>query len=148
MSPQKAVHPKTKDPRPTSVLEKSRSDDPSPGDRGRDESPDELWMEEALRCAQRALEAGEVPVGAVVVCEGRVVGRGWNRNITDSDPTATPRSLRCARLVLPLVTTVWETAICLLQLNRAPCARERWFMRVFGAWYTARTTPKPARCIR
>jgi tRNA(adenine34) deaminase len=45
-------------------------------------------MEEALRCAQRALEAGEVPVGAVVVCEGRIVGRGWNRNISDSDPTA------------------------------------------------------------
>ena len=51
-------------------------------------SLDELWMEEALRAAQRALEAGEVPVGAVVVCEGRVVGRGWNRNITDFDPTA------------------------------------------------------------
>ena len=49
---------------------------------------DELWMEEALRCAQRALEAGEVPVGAVVVCHGRIVGRGWNRNITGSDPTA------------------------------------------------------------
>ncbi len=52
------------------------------------QSVDELWMEEALRCAQRALEAGEVPVGAVVVCDGRVVGRGWNRNISDSDPTA------------------------------------------------------------
>jgi tRNA(adenine34) deaminase len=50
--------------------------------------PDELWMEEALRGAQRALEAGEVPVGAVVVCDGRIVGRGWNRNISDSDPTA------------------------------------------------------------
>ena len=49
---------------------------------------DELWMEEALRCAQRALEAGEVPVGAVVVCGGRIVGRGWNRNIAGSDPTA------------------------------------------------------------
>jgi tRNA(adenine34) deaminase len=49
---------------------------------------DELWMEEALRAAQRALEAGEVPVGAVVVCDGRIVGRGWNRNLTDSDPTA------------------------------------------------------------
>jgi tRNA(adenine34) deaminase len=49
---------------------------------------DELWMEEALRCAARALEAGEVPVGAVVVCEGRIVGRGWNRNIADADPTA------------------------------------------------------------
>jgi tRNA(adenine34) deaminase len=45
-------------------------------------------MEEALRTAQRALEAGEVPVGAVVVCEDRIVGRGWNRNIGDSDPTA------------------------------------------------------------
>ncbi len=51
-------------------------------------SSDELWMEEALRCAQRALGAGEVPVGAVVVCEGRVVGRGWNRNLADHDPTA------------------------------------------------------------
>jgi tRNA(adenine34) deaminase len=53
-----------------------------------DPSSDELWMEEALRSAQRALEAGEVPVGAVVVCAGRMVGRGWNRNLTDSDPTA------------------------------------------------------------
>jgi len=49
---------------------------------------DELWMEEALRAAQRALEMGEVPVGAVVVCEGKIVGRGGNRNITDHDPTA------------------------------------------------------------
>ena len=49
---------------------------------------DELWMEEALRCAQRALEMGEVPVGAVVVRKGQIVGRGWNRNIADSDPAA------------------------------------------------------------
>lgn len=70
MSPRKSSpSPKTPDPRP-------------------DTTSDELWMEEALRCAQRALEAGEVPVGAVIVCEGRVVGRGWNRNISDSDPTA------------------------------------------------------------
>jgi tRNA(adenine34) deaminase len=51
-------------------------------------SADELWMEESLRCAQRALEEGDVPVGAVVVCQGRVVGRGWNRNLIDHDPTA------------------------------------------------------------
>jgi tRNA(adenine34) deaminase len=49
---------------------------------------DELIMEEALRAAQRALEAGEVPVGAVVVCDDKIVGRGWNRNLTDADPTA------------------------------------------------------------
>jgi tRNA(adenine34) deaminase len=49
---------------------------------------DELWMEEALRSAQRAFEAGEVPVGAIVVHGDRIVGRGWNRNLTDHDPTA------------------------------------------------------------
>ncbi|HEV2469594.1 MAG TPA: tRNA adenosine(34) deaminase TadA [Candidatus Sulfotelmatobacter sp.] len=49
---------------------------------------DELWMDEALRSAQRALEIGEVPVGAVVVLDGKIIGRGYNRNITDSDPTA------------------------------------------------------------
>ena len=52
------------------------------------EESDELFMGEALRAAQRALEAGEVPVGAVVVCDGKIVGRGGNRNLTDSDPTA------------------------------------------------------------
>ena len=49
---------------------------------------DEFWMQEALRSAQRALESGEVPVGAVVVHAGEIAGRGWNRNLTDSDPTA------------------------------------------------------------
>ena len=45
-------------------------------------------MEEALRQAQRALESGEVPVGAIVVCEGQIAGRGFNRNLVDGDPTA------------------------------------------------------------
>jgi tRNA(adenine34) deaminase len=49
---------------------------------------DEIWMEEALREAQRALANGEVPVGAVVVHEGRVIGRGSNCPITSNDPTA------------------------------------------------------------
>ena len=49
---------------------------------------DEIFMEEALRCAQRALEMNEVPVGAVVVSGDKIIGRGWNRNMTDSDPTA------------------------------------------------------------
>lgn len=52
------------------------------------EMSDELYMEQALREAVRAQALGEVPVGAVVVCDGRVIGRGCNRNITDSDPAA------------------------------------------------------------
>jgi tRNA(adenine34) deaminase len=49
---------------------------------------DELWMEEALREAERARSAGEVPVGAVVVCNGKLVSRGSNRPISSHDPTA------------------------------------------------------------
>ncbi len=49
---------------------------------------DEQWMEEALRDALAAQAAGEVPVGAVVVCEDRIVGRGGNRNLLEMDPTA------------------------------------------------------------
>lgn len=45
-------------------------------------------MAEALTEAERAHAAGEVPVGAVVVCNGKIVGRGHNRVIQDSDPTA------------------------------------------------------------
>jgi tRNA(adenine34) deaminase len=60
-----------------------------PGDPSPDGlSTDELWMEEAIRAAQRALESGEVPVGAVVVCDTQIIGRGWNSNLTNSDPTA------------------------------------------------------------
>ena len=49
---------------------------------------DELFMQEALRDAQRALEIGEVPVGAIVVCDGSILAHGWNRNLTGNDPTA------------------------------------------------------------
>ena len=45
-------------------------------------------MREALVLAQKAAEAGEVPVGAVVVKDSAVVGRGYNRPITTADPTA------------------------------------------------------------
>ena len=52
-------------------------------------APDhEIWMQEALLLADQAFAAGEVPVGAVVVKEGVIVGRGWNRPISSSDPTA------------------------------------------------------------
>jgi tRNA(adenine34) deaminase len=49
---------------------------------------DELWMDEALLAAQQALDAGEVPIGAIVVLGDKIVGRGWNRNLSDHDPSA------------------------------------------------------------
>lgn len=48
----------------------------------------ERYMLEALALAREAESADEVPVGAVVVHGGRVVGRGANRQIRDADPTA------------------------------------------------------------
>jgi len=49
---------------------------------------DEDWMTEALTLAREAGSRGEVPVGAIVVCNGRIVGRGGNAPIAASDPTA------------------------------------------------------------
>jgi tRNA(adenine34) deaminase len=48
----------------------------------------EALMREALALAAAAAEAGEVPVGAVVVMDGEIVGRGYNRPISSADPTA------------------------------------------------------------
>lgn len=49
---------------------------------------DIFWMREALTLARQAADAGEVPVGAVLVRDGECLGRGWNRPITAADPTA------------------------------------------------------------
>jgi tRNA(adenine34) deaminase len=49
---------------------------------------DEAFMRRALELARRGQAEGEVPVGAVVVLEGRIVGEGWNRPIAARDPTA------------------------------------------------------------
>jgi tRNA(adenine34) deaminase len=52
------------------------------------EGSDQAFMREALLLAQTAAENGEVPVGAVVVLDGRIVGRGWNAPVAASDPAA------------------------------------------------------------
>ncbi len=49
---------------------------------------DEHWMRHALKLAERAESLGEVPVGAVVVLDGQVIGEGWNQPISGHDPTA------------------------------------------------------------
>ena len=54
-------------------------------------APDELdrfWMTEALALARKAGREGEVPIGAVIVKGGEIVGKGWNRNIGLNDPSA------------------------------------------------------------
>ena len=49
---------------------------------------DDGYMRRALELARRAQEEGEVPIGALVVLGGKIMGEGWNRPIAASDPTA------------------------------------------------------------
>jgi tRNA(adenine34) deaminase len=51
-------------------------------------SQDLVYMQQALALAARAEQEGEVPVGALVVLNGEIVGEGWNRPIVSHDPTA------------------------------------------------------------
>ncbi len=48
----------------------------------------EMWMRRALALADRAEQEGEVPIGAVVVREGQLIGEGWNSVIAHADPSA------------------------------------------------------------
>jgi tRNA(adenine34) deaminase len=52
------------------------------------DTADEMWMREALLLARQAEAAGEVPVGAVLVKDGALLGSGWNQPIGAHDPTA------------------------------------------------------------
>ena len=52
------------------------------------ENPDEKYMQEALREARAAAAAGEIPIGAVVVWKGRIIGRGHNQTERLRDTTA------------------------------------------------------------
>lgn len=49
---------------------------------------DVIWVKQAIELARHAEEMGEVPVGAIVVLDNNVIGRGWNQPIGNSDPTA------------------------------------------------------------
>lgn len=49
---------------------------------------DQYWMQQALALAQAAAQLGEVPVGAVVVANQKIIGKGFNQPIKSQDPTA------------------------------------------------------------
>lgn len=49
---------------------------------------DEYWMEQALALADKARAQGEVPVGAIIVRDNEIIGRGWNQPIVNHDPSA------------------------------------------------------------
>lgn len=61
-------------------------------------SPDDFFMNEALKEAKLALDADEIPIGAVVVCNGKIIGRGHNltERLTDVSAHAEMQALTAA----------------------------------------------------
>jgi len=107
---------------------------PAPGSR-----PDTHWMREAMSLARGAAEAGDVPVGAVIVRDGEIIGRGANRTVRDQDPTAHAEMLALRDAARALGT--WRLAGCALYVTLEPCAMcagavvlARPDRVIFGAW--------------
>ncbi|HVE51729.1 MAG TPA: tRNA adenosine(34) deaminase TadA [Casimicrobiaceae bacterium] len=107
---------------------------------------DALWMKAALEIAQIAREQGEVPVGAVVVQRGRIVGRGGNAPIAHNDPTAHAEIIALKNAAVELQN--YRLADAALYVTLEPCAMCAGAMlhaRVARVVYGARD-PKSGAC--
>lgn len=77
------------------------------------------WMEMALREAVKAFETGEVPVGAIIVFENRIIGRGYNSREHLQDPTAHAEMLAITAAANHLES--WRLTNCTLYVTLEPC---------------------------
>ncbi|MDQ6655509.1 MAG: tRNA adenosine(34) deaminase TadA [Verrucomicrobiota bacterium] len=84
------------------------------------EDSDAAWMREALRQAEKAYKAGEVPVGAVVVHAGRIIGRAANQVELLKDATAHAEMLAITQAEASLGD--WRLNECDLYVTKEPCA--------------------------
>jgi tRNA(adenine34) deaminase len=105
-------------------------------------SNDFAFMERALAEARAAATEGEVPVGAVVVRDGRIIGHAGNRTIRDQDPSAHAEMLAIRQAAAVLDS--WRLHDCTLYVTLEPCAMCAGAMVlgrvdrvVFGAWDNA-----------
>lgn len=97
------------------------------------------WMRLALREATKCLATGDVPVGAVVVRDGQVVGRGHNRREADADPTAHAEVLALKDAAATLGAWRLDTASLVVTLEpcvmcAGACVAARIDTLVFGAF--------------
>jgi len=84
-----------------------------------EQADDARWMREALRMAAAAREADEVPVGCVVVHQGRCVGRAHNQRETLRDPTAHAEMIAITQAAEALGS--WRLTGCTLYVTLEPC---------------------------
>ena len=79
----------------------------------------EKWMKVAFREAEKAFEKGEVPIGAVVVKKGQIIGRGYNQCESLTDPTAHAEIIA----ITSASNTIkdWRLKDCQLYVTKEPC---------------------------
>lgn len=80
---------------------------------------DEKYMKQALTQARKALALGEVPIGCVIVCDGRVIGRGYNRRNTDHSTLAHAEIAAIRKASRKLGD--WRLEGCTLYCTLEPC---------------------------
>ena len=113
---------------------------------GGDDQEHERFMAEALAEARRALRLGEVPVGAVVALDGRIIGRGHNLRETTGDPTAHAEMIALQEAARHLGGWRLEGAVLYVTLEPCPmCAGALVLARV-GTVVFATEDPKAGAC--
>ena len=80
----------------------------------------ERWMSEAIRLAQIAYEKDEIPVGAIVIKDNKIIGRGYNQREILKDPTAHAEILAITAAANNL--SDWRLDGCTLYVTKEPCA--------------------------
>ncbi|MEC7981555.1 MAG: tRNA adenosine(34) deaminase TadA [Candidatus Neomarinimicrobiota bacterium] len=97
------------------------------------------WMRLALLQAQKAYESNEIPVGAIVVLDNKVIGRGYNQREMLNDPTAHAEIIA----ITAAANTIedWRLNECVLYVTKEPCAmcagaiiNSRLKMVIFGCY--------------
>jgi len=81
---------------------------------------DEFYMKKALEEAYKAFSMGEVPVGAIIVKDGKIIGRGFNQRETLKDPTAHAEILAIKEASKSLGG--WRLLGCTMYVTLEPCA--------------------------
>lgn len=80
---------------------------------------DEKFMKEAVKQAKKAWKIGEVPIGCVIVYEGKIIGRGYNRRTTDKNPLAHAEILAIKKASKKM--NDWRLEDCTLYVTLEPC---------------------------
>lgn len=85
----------------------------------------EKYMDKALAQARRAYANGDVPIGCVIVHEGKIIARGFNKRNLKKTTLAHAEILAIEQASKSLATGGWRNVPCMLHLSHARCVRGR-----------------------